>query len=275
MKKKNDITEKAEATCDLMATCHTVAAEVNKAHGWIEGRSGSFVTPEAVLKTINMDATASHPITQEIVATLNRIAPDIKPQKVNTPTPTAIPKKATYIDLAHNTSAPVEPIQARLKGNFMLIALLRRFSADFCEAAENMDALKRAIFYENIFPEFGIGMTKISNANIALQNPQVVELLHAAIGFATEAGEFLQAVNNHIFEGLPLDTTNLREEIGDNQWYAAKACKFTGTTLEIEQSRNIAKLATRFPNKFTNADALVRNLEQERAVLEKELTQQG
>lgn len=93
-------------------------------------------------------------------------------------------------------------------------------------------------------------------------------LLHAAMGLATEAGEFLDPIKKNLFYGKPLDLVNLREEIGDIMWYLAIACSALGTDFETEQARNIAKLKARYPEKFDAVQAVERDLEGERKVLE-------
>jgi NTP pyrophosphatase (non-canonical NTP hydrolase) len=42
---------------------------------------------------------------------------------------------------------------------------------------------------------------------------------HSVLGLKTEAGEALDALKRHVFYGLPLNTVNLAEEIGDLAWY--------------------------------------------------------
>jgi NTP pyrophosphatase (non-canonical NTP hydrolase) len=93
-------------------------------------------------------------------------------------------------------------------------------------------------------------------------------LLHAGIGIATEGGEFLDALKKNLFYGKPLDHVNLREEIGDICWYLAIALNELETTFESVQRVNIEKLKARYPDKFTSENALSRNLEAERAILE-------
>jgi NTP pyrophosphatase (non-canonical NTP hydrolase) len=100
-------------------------------------------------------------------------------------------------------------------------------------------------------------------------------LLHAAMGMETEVGEFTDQLKKHIFYGKPLDFVNLLEEIGDKFWYVALALDFiedvnSGSTFESVQERNIAKLRKRYPDKFTEYDALNRDLEAERKELEGE-----
>jgi NTP pyrophosphatase (non-canonical NTP hydrolase) len=93
-------------------------------------------------------------------------------------------------------------------------------------------------------------------------------LLHAGIGIATESGEFLDALKKHIFYGKELDKVNLLEELGDLFWYMAIALDELGSTFEKEQARNIAKLKARYPEKFTESAAEVRDLQKERHILE-------
>jgi len=94
-------------------------------------------------------------------------------------------------------------------------------------------------------------------------------LLHAGIGLATEAAEFLDALKKHIFYGKELDRVNLKEEIGDLQWYCAIALDELDSTFEEVQDTNIAKLKARYPDKFTEERAEVRDLPAERKILEK------
>jgi NTP pyrophosphatase (non-canonical NTP hydrolase) len=173
-----------------------------------------------------------------------------------------------YIELAHSTSAPVGPCRERLKGP--LLALLFHKLLELDNLANDLDKLKRAIFYGAASTDGSMILSADADecAQHALREDATIELLHAGLGLATEAGEFLSPIFDLIFQGLELDAVNVGEEIGDSLWYLAKACKFTGTTLELEQVRNIAKLAKRFPQKFTDADALQRDLDAERKTLE-------
>jgi NTP pyrophosphatase (non-canonical NTP hydrolase) len=101
-----------------------------------------------------------------------------------------------------------------------------------------------------------------------LQNPQTIRLLHAAIGLATESGELLDALKKHIFYGRELDVVNVKEELGDAQWYVATGVDACAADLMEVMITNIQKLRARYPDKFKEADALQRNLEQERLILE-------
>ena len=100
-------------------------------------------------------------------------------------------------------------------------------------------------------------------------NTTTDRLLHASIGMVTEAGEFIDALKKHMFYGKPLDIVNLKEELGDILWYAAIAMDALETDFTTEMQRVIAKLTVRFPDKFTTASALDRDLASERKELEK------
>ena len=94
------------------------------------------------------------------------------------------------------------------------------------------------------------------------------DLIHAIIGIATEAGEFLDPIKKLIFYGKPLDLVNLDEEAGDLLWYLAIYAEARGTTIPELARRNIEKLRVRYPDKFTSSHALERDLLAERKSLE-------
>lgn len=91
-------------------------------------------------------------------------------------------------------------------------------------------------------------------------------ILHALLGIITEAGEMAEALVAGLNSGK-FDTTNLKEEGGDQLWYLAMLFRQLGTTFEAEGERNIEKLRKRFPHKFDENFANVRNLAAEREVL--------
>jgi len=106
---------------------------------------------------------------------------------------------------------------------------------------------------------------------------QQMELLHAAIGISTEAGEILDAFKKHLIYGKDLDIINITEELGDITWYMAIMTRYlknlTGATLEDDiLELNIDKLKARYPEKFTEEKALNRDLDTEREILEGDIT---
>ena len=101
-----------------------------------------------------------------------------------------------------------------------------------------------------------------------LQREDTIRLLHAAMGLSTEAGEFLDMLKKHIFYGKELDEVNAKEEIGDTFWYAGIAVDVLRTTFKELQDKNIEKLRARYPEHFTSEDALTRDLDKERSILQ-------
>lgn len=96
-------------------------------------------------------------------------------------------------------------------------------------------------------------------------------ILHAVLGKFTESGEMLQALVPAMFDGKELDMVNLREEMGDDQWYDAILYDATGSDHEKVCDTVIAKLKKRYPEKFDAKKAINRDTVVERQVLEEGL----
>jgi NTP pyrophosphatase (non-canonical NTP hydrolase) len=93
-------------------------------------------------------------------------------------------------------------------------------------------------------------------------------LMHAAMGISTESGELMDMLKKHVVYGKPMDDINIVEECGDLLWYIALALDAVGFTIEDAMVRNIAKLAKRYPDGFSEYLAQNRDLDAERAALE-------
>ena len=93
-------------------------------------------------------------------------------------------------------------------------------------------------------------------------------VLHGTIGICTEAGEILDAIKKSMFYGKPIDKVNIKEEIGDVMWYIAILCREFNLEMEDVLQTNINKLKARYPDKFTSENALNRDLDKERKILE-------
>jgi NTP pyrophosphatase (non-canonical NTP hydrolase) len=94
------------------------------------------------------------------------------------------------------------------------------------------------------------------------------ELLHAQLGITTEAGEFADVIKKYLFYGRAIDRINLIEELGDLTWYIGLAIQAIDSTWGEVFKANIKKLAARYPERFKEHDAIYRDLEKERKVLE-------
>lgn len=94
------------------------------------------------------------------------------------------------------------------------------------------------------------------------------DLLHAAMGISTEAGELLDNLKKVFYYGKTFDEVNFKEELGDVLWYIGMVCERMSWQMDDIKTTNIAKLKVRYPEKFTEEAAEKRDLESERAVLE-------
>ena len=83
-------------------------------------------------------------------------------------------------------------------------------------------------------------------------------LQHGCLGLATEVGELTDAVKKHVIYGKELDVCNLQEEIGDILWYLAVVANNAGISMSAAAGQNIEKLQQRYPEKYSDADALER-----------------
>jgi NTP pyrophosphatase (non-canonical NTP hydrolase) len=101
-----------------------------------------------------------------------------------------------------------------------------------------------------------------------VQKGHDMNLLHGAIGICTEAGELLDAFKKKLYYGKELDVTNVKEEIGDMMWYVAILMRELNLDFDELLQINIDKLRARYPEKFSEANALNRDLKKERDILE-------
>jgi NTP pyrophosphatase (non-canonical NTP hydrolase) len=111
--------------------------------------------------------------------------------------------------------------------------------------------------------------TNYGSISQRLENPKIIDLIHAGLGISTETGELLDTIKKYIYYGKELDEVNLIEEVGDIFWYLALFCKSLNVSFEEVMKKNIEKLEARYPEKFTEEKAINRDLDKERGVLEK------
>ena len=100
-----------------------------------------------------------------------------------------------------------------------------------------------------------------------LNNPLLNDL-HMVVGMVTESAEIADAYKKHFAYGKELDLVNVKEEIGDLMWYVANFCNMYNWDLRAIIAKNITKLQARYPEKFTQEQALNRDLNNERNILE-------
>jgi len=85
-----------------------------------------------------------------------------------------------------------------------------------------------------------------------------IEAFHGIIGIAGEAGELLDAAKKAVFYGIEPDIENIHEELGDIFWYIMAVCRAMNFDPEDIMEENINKLKKRYPNQWTQEDAIER-----------------
>ena len=97
---------------------------------------------------------------------------------------------------------------------------------------------------------------------------QVLDTVHMLFGMTTEIGELMDIFKKQIAYDKAIDWVNVEEEIGDIMFYLASFCRILGLDLEKILQKNIGKLESRYPEKFTEYYANNRDLKTERKILE-------
>lgn len=132
----------------------------------------------------------------------------------------------------------------------------------FVQTGYHLDDIKKYIFYKR--PPKVLSFDETRETELEVNH----RIFHALIGIATESAEVIEALAKHLNKDQPLDLVNLREEMGDLCWYIAifydalREMGFEGSW-EGDLEKNIAKLRSRFPEKFTSELAINRKVENE------------
>lgn len=124
-------------------------------------------------------------------------------------------------------------------------------------ALQNPDMFLRGEMLDE-YRAFVDSKMKKGEDTLAQMTPLKAELVHAAMGLTTEAGEFADAVKKHVFYNKPLDVENLIEEAGDLLFYLFDALTKIGVPVEIAIDRNVSKLNKRYKASFSDAEAAAR-----------------
>lgn len=137
------------------------------------------------------------------------------------------------------------------------------------DVAEKLDKIKKYIFYNKANSDlvFGDNTTLPESVKEKL-DISGIRTLHSILGICTEAGEISNQLLTHLFENKDLDTINLVEELGDLGWYEEILLDNLNSTRHKIQQINSDKLRARYPEKFTEVNANVRDLDAERKTLE-------
>lgn len=124
------------------------------------------------------------------------------------------------------------------------------------QQATQLDKVKKYAIYNKVDSEVAswsqLGVKHYENLKLTSDQ---AELLHAAIGIAGEAGELLDAVRKHVFDGQPLDRENVIEELGDLCFYLEAACQAIGVSRVEIEIYNMTKLSKRYEGGYSDQQA--------------------
>ena len=76
------------------------------------------------------------------------------------------------------------------------------------------------------------------------------DTLHCIMGLSTESNELLDTMKKTMFYGRKLDMVNIKEEIGDIEYYLSILYDTIEYNREDARRDNIEKLRKRYPDKF-------------------------
>lgn len=129
-------------------------------------------------------------------------------------------------------------------------------SSNVCWATDRLDKVKKYAIYNKTNSEVAAwSRSGIDGYKEIKPTPSQCELLHAAIGIAGEAGELLDAVRKHVFDGQPLDRDNVTEELGDLCFYMEAAFQVLGVDRAYIEAINQAKLSKRYEGGYSDQQA--------------------
>ena len=96
---------------------------------------------------------------------------------------------------------------------------------------------------------------------------QNMDVLHAAIGLAGEAGETLDVVKKLLFLGRALSISQVIEELGGVLYYLVALCDALSLDLDDVRRANVAQLQQRYPDGYTDAASAQRDKAAEMAAI--------
>jgi NTP pyrophosphatase (non-canonical NTP hydrolase) len=111
-------------------------------------------------------------------------------------------------------------------------------------------------------------LTFVKRRDDVVLTPQLFDLIHGALGAASEVGELCDNLKRHLAYGKELNLPNVKEEVGDILWYASLCASAVDVTLQDVAEANLRKLAERRKIKGAHIDKNLRDLTAEEQALE-------
>ena len=88
---------------------------------------------------------------------------------------------------------------------------------------------------------------------------QMEKLTDGLMGLNGEAGECIDILKKHLYQGHGLDREHIAKELGDVAWYLAVSANAIGYDLDSIFEINISKLQDRYPEGFDKDLSIYRN----------------
>lgn len=123
---------------------------------------------------------------------------------------------------------------------------------------KSKDYMNKALLSDLPQKDYNPIISRLKMYETSKDDPSLARLLHAAIGMSGESGEVLDSLKKSLMYGKPLNANNLKEECGDLLWYMSLMLHELGTDFETVMQMNIDKLSKRYPEGFTEKDAIER-----------------
>jgi len=89
-------------------------------------------------------------------------------------------------------------------------------------------------------------LTKSGEAILETLTPTQADAMHCALGVCGEAGELGDAIKKWAIYCKELDLKNIKEELGDLEFFMERIRTLTGITREDTLNHNMEKLAKRY-----------------------------
>lgn len=92
-------------------------------------------------------------------------------------------------------------------------------------------------------------------------NPELSKnnlILDGLMGCSGEAGEALDIMKKHLFQGHSLNRDEIIKELGDQLWYISETATGLGISLSEIADKNIQKLIARYPSGFSKEKSINR-----------------
>lgn len=102
--------------------------------------------------------------------------------------------------------------------------------------------------------EDDMGLTQYQNLALRTANNTLAprdRIINGVMGLNGEAGELIDIVKKHMFQGHKLATDKLIDELSDVLWYCALLADGLGMDLADIARFNVSKLKARYPEGFS------------------------